>query len=715
MWPYVNLEDLTKSKTLLFFLQSGARSSPDAFAMADQDAAYLGHISKAIVPDFLNQHVMMFTDRKSPKTYGELIAWDDHENAFDWLTSGRGMHPGQGLIILEMQQRVMRFLLDCCREILHDMPAEFLTDDKYSPQEPVVLQTEKLNRFDSLAVMAAEAPYRVPASLDIERLESLIAAKQSAAADHIWSLREDPSYFANALNEAKEHRQEMIKDTNGQVHPLFKVHREEILWSRVIGNLIANAYLQHEVYTELHRQVKELQSLQLRYASDISIEKDLPKEYLDALLKFQHYLDQATKGPMGQLKHDFIGSPPMRAYFVRAPPPDATSTGIIVMQKPTVKFEKAQGDAMWLLRMLWEDSEQLLPAGLTAVVDELERLIQTEPKAKEMISSHIADVLGDLAIAVEGLRQIKIYQPWSQMFEEALVDRKDGIMEEFAERTKQWSAFLGGATQGTQGLQVVRLGDPSERKFYYPADKRRSKENVEHMRAAEQNLDAFWAAVDENVNRNAKYGLEGTALQTLLSKPRALQRTPMWVEPKREPKRQVDVQVLEKPLSELYFELEHRTERTIDRQRKNGPAHNKVKTRGTPTPALSETNDSALGSPNDSSADAQPTFYLDARALKVFRTLFYTPSLDATPGVVAWTDFLHAIVSTGFVPEKLYGSVWQFQPTGLDVGRSIQFHEPHPVAKLPYLQARRFGRRLERAYGWRGDMFELKEKEDAES
>ena len=184
------------------------------------------------------------------------------------------MHPGQGIIILEMQQRVMQFLVDCCRGILHDIPEPLLLSDQYPPKPNPTLQMETVNGFASLAVMAAEAPYRAPASLDLARLESLLTARMSAAADHIWSLREDPSYFADALSEIKEHRQEMIKDTNGQVHPLFKVHREEILWERVIGNVIANAYLGHEVWAELHRQVQQLQLLQAKYEKDISPAED---------------------------------------------------------------------------------------------------------------------------------------------------------------------------------------------------------------------------------------------------------------------------------------------------------------------------------------------------------------------------------------------------------------------------------------------------------
>jgi len=65
--------------------------------------------------------------------------------------------------------------------------------------------------------------------------------------------------------------------------------------------------------------------------------------------------------------------------------------------------------------------------------------------------------------------------------------------------------------------------------------------------------------------------------------------------------------------------------------------------------------------------------------------------------------------STGFAIEKLYGSMWQFKPSDLDVERSIQFHEPHPSGKIPFRMARRYGRRLFRAYGWHAGMFKLAE------
>lgn len=89
---------------------------------------------------------------------------------------------------------------------------------------------------------------------------------------------------------------------------------------------------------------------------------------------------------------------------------------------------------------------------------------------------------------------------------------------------------------------------------------------------------------------------------------------------------------------------------------------------------------------------------VNKRAYKVFATLFHMPSAleHHKRGELPWTEFLYAMHSIGFSPEKLYGSSWNFLPTGINVKRSIQFHEPHPDAKMRFWVARRMGRRLSR-------------------
>ena len=706
VWPHINQEDLSKPRTLLVLLNARGRHHPTEFAAYDGAAIHLGLVSKAVIPVFLNEHTMILNGCAKSADYGKLLNWDDHEDAFEWMQSRLQFEPGEGLLILEAQERLLSFLVDCCKQVLHEIPPESLLSDDYPTQpEPPSKSESGSGKFDSLAVMAAEAPYRPPYQIDFGRIVSLLATRQSAGEDHLWSLREDPSYFAEKLIHLREHRQELLKDTLGQPHPLIRLQREEVLWSRIVGGVVSEAYLGLEVWAELRQQAEQLQDLKTRYSEDISPTAGLPEEYLHAILKFQHYLNQASKGPLNQLMHCLVASPPWRPFFVRDPPPDSITPKIGTMLKPGAKLEKVQSQLLWLLRVLWEDGQQLFLLRKTAVVDELGHLIASEKKAEEMLSDFIASQVSDLTIITECFNQLDLYQPWANSFEEKMVDEKDGIMQEYERRTRSWGQMLG-ALNGTTGY--VRLADPSDGKFYYPVDRRRNKENVEAMRQAESKLDTFWTKIDQLMQQNVG-DLKGTAVGQLLRQSRILQRTPEWSDPTRKEPLSMskNVDQLIKPLSELYYGLEQRASKKPDAFQPTQPRE-KVKTRGQPsesTPAPDQP------PPSDTPTPSQTTFVVDARALKVFRTLFYTPSLTATPGEIPWTDFLHAMVSTGFRAEKLHGSAWQFKPTNLDMERGIQFHEPHPASKIPYRHARIFGRRLFKAYGWSGDHFVLKEKD----
>jgi hypothetical protein len=110
----------------------------------------------------------------------------------------------------------------------------------------------------------------------------------------------------------------------------------------------------------------------------------------------------------------------------------------------------------------------------------------------------------------------------------------------------------------------------------------------------------------------------------------------------------------------------------------------------------------------DNEASIPSRIVVDKRTHKVFKALFFSSYARDAPGEVPWNDFVYALVQRGFVAEKLRGSSWRFTPKALDVDRGIQFHAPHgALSKFPLTWARRYGRRLERAYGWTGDMFVL--------
>ncbi|OTA98874.1 hypothetical protein M426DRAFT_325623 [Hypoxylon sp. CI-4A] len=708
IWPYINQEDLSQPKALLLLLNARGRHHPSEFAAIDMDSIHLGRVTKAIIPIFLNEYVMKLNGISDDREYGELIAWEDHPDAFDWMHTQKQFIPGEGLVILEAQERILTFLVDCCKQILHDIPAETLTTDAFPVQPEPTLQSEgEAGGFSSLTIMAAEAPYRVPAHLNLDRIESLLDARTAAAEDHIWALREDPSFFADTLLETKEHRSEIIKDSRGQIHPTLKPGRERLFWARVIGNVVLNSYIQLEVFAELRQQARDLKRLQQKYQAEISPMEDLPEEYLFAILKFMHYLNRAAKGPMDLLKKDVPASPPMRRFFTRQPPEDIASSKISVHTRPDVQRVGVEGNLFWLLTTLWEDDYALFLTRMPLVLDELGRLLHTEKSASDLISAHIAAIISDLSILTQCINQLNLYLPWARTFENAMLTHETAIQLDFEKTVAPWAKLMA-AFEDTHLNYVAILGNPSDKKFFYPVEKRRTKENVEALRRAEHSLDKLWAEMDRLMYDKCGK-LDGTALQSLLSRSRVLQRTPEWVDKPpstaQKPGGKLEVQpaidTLYQPLSALY----------ISRTALKNEEKPKIKEKTRKTPQPSESVSDAVDIKVEAN-QPQNLIPVDAKSLKVFRTLFFNPEVTSTPGEVAWSDFLHAMTTTGlFSAEKLYGSVWQFQRAD-GLGR-IQFHEPHPRGKIPFTIARRHGRRLSRAFGWVGEMFQLRQKGDA--
>lgn len=132
MWPYVNQEDLLNPKVLPLLPNARGRHDPSHFAAADVDAMHLGFVTKAVVPIFLNGHVMILNGvAGNRRDYGKLMAWEEHPDAFNWMTKQKQFIPGEGLMILEAQERLLTFLVQCCLELLHDIPQSTLTSDSF--------------------------------------------------------------------------------------------------------------------------------------------------------------------------------------------------------------------------------------------------------------------------------------------------------------------------------------------------------------------------------------------------------------------------------------------------------------------------------------------------------------------------------------------------------------------------------------------------------
>jgi hypothetical protein len=134
---------------------------------------------------------------------------------------------------------------------------------------------ENSSEWPTMASLATEAPYRVPARIDFKRLRSVVEAKRSSVENHVRSLREDPAYFSEFVQDWSIHRQETLPDTKGARHPILD---KPLFWDRVLGNVVMDAYGAVIAWSLVSQQLTLLSSLQEKYANVISPQKKLPKE-----------------------------------------------------------------------------------------------------------------------------------------------------------------------------------------------------------------------------------------------------------------------------------------------------------------------------------------------------------------------------------------------------------------------------------------------------
>ena len=129
-WPHINLEDLLPVHSLPLLLNSRARNLPHVFAHADAESVRLGlqlhRIQKTVIKGEEYIYVMFLAGPPTAQTYGQLIPVKREE--VDRYNKERFRHhlPAQGILVLEIQSKILRFLLQCCKQVFHDLSDEEL-------------------------------------------------------------------------------------------------------------------------------------------------------------------------------------------------------------------------------------------------------------------------------------------------------------------------------------------------------------------------------------------------------------------------------------------------------------------------------------------------------------------------------------------------------------------------------------------------------------
>jgi hypothetical protein len=402
------------------------------------------------------------------------------------------------------------------------------------------------------------------------------------------------------------------------------------------------------------------------------------------------------------VKTEYPASPPLRDSHFRDTKIHISNSGHFVKPRPDIDWQdRTLCRVLQLLRMLCHKGLRDL-FSLHVILDELERLMQAELRAKALITPHLASTLSQLSIMSECLHQLHQFQPWARKIESVVEEQFARYFIGYDTLFRNWGA-INTIYEKFSTLQMFEVGNPKDGKFHYPADKRRTRETVNAMIAAEAALDDFWRTTKAYYRRY----IETTpfALIKHIMGDRTIQRTPPWTEP---PKTAIPsiAHRESSAMFTLFGSNAHNISSQITGNFKKLAVSDKPKkeTRGI---KINNGEHTAAIDTDEAIAPMASTIPVGKRAIKVFNSLVQSPNSPGQPGEVAWPDFLHAMVKAGFGAEKLQGSAWHFTPQNMDVERSIQFHEPHPSNKLPFTWARCYGRRLTRAFGWTRDSFTL--------
>ncbi|KAI1320307.1 hypothetical protein F5Y16DRAFT_414012 [Xylariaceae sp. FL0255] len=696
MWPYINLEDLTKPKTLLLLIKSRGRNLPSVFASADLHAMHVGTTTRGLklgALDYSHWFVLL-NGARTLEEYGKIIHSENERHDVAERLKMNEFNPRKTLAILEAQEKILDFLVSCCKQILWDIPSQELTNPRFPIQDE-------------------PHPTECPLVLDLTRMEQILRAQVAAAEDHLWSLREDPAYLEEQLKETRDTRQANIIEHNGRLHPWVREGHEDELWSVVVPAVVWSAFSLLEVFSQLHEEVQILQHLHEKYMATISPTENLPEEFLIALLKFRVRVENLTHGIVkNYFIAEVIASSSWRSCF-------EFEIGL----RPGIKMNGTKTAVFHVLKMLLIPLPVYSEIGFPLIIEELERVLESDSKARTLLTSRTASLLSDCTITSQCMHQVDTFFPWSLNFQSLLEDRERQVKqtddvtdkyvallletlkgEDFKHIAAKLTTPLAANPPTTRGPGLL-IGNPENKRFHYPIEKPRTKANVEALRKAEQNLDSFWAAVDAFVY--SRCGITPTTAQRrLLSQKESLMRTPEWKDPGPSAKRSGKEMVLSsivketyKPYSVISFgePIESHgapiTSTSIE----------KMKTK-LATTSLNIPTDITPPLDTDATTSTELSIQVDQRSLKVFRIMFYHESIRGSPGSVQWSEFLHAMLATKvFSAEKQRGSSWHFQR--LDGKGGVHIHEPHPGASLSFHEARRVGRRLNRWFHWTGDTF----------
>ncbi|KAK0103464.1 hypothetical protein ONS95_005487 [Cadophora gregata] len=668
-FPSLNVEDLSYGKHFLMLVDARARNAPKLFARSDLEASVISRARGAFSLSICPGHSMSL-DGDTPSSYGKVISLVGNDQAQDRLKYGIDYTISEGLLVLEIQQKVLQFLESCCESVLHDKPLP-------NPNEG----------WTSLNEMNRNAPYHSPRSPDFHRLMSLFAANLTMNADHLWELRIDPSYFLESVKACHSSRREAVNDSLGQAHPATET---QDYWETCAGSAAENAYCSvimaeidfglaaklHSIYASLPIN-RQISVDELKSAQNV--------EFLEGMLYLRNNLVNQFEDALTVLSYSLPTERTFREYFVR-------DTNASEFNARCIYPRGKDSDELfpYFSALLFLEPRLEVQMGPKNLLAEIERVVESNPEQKMRLSPNVLQLIGRVGYFMHAIESIDKIQPSVRVAHTDLMTNGGPSYASFVEESSKLVIRHTQFLEEVKGMSYEGFGPPDSGRFEYPCWKPRKRQNIDQMRQAESWLDKYWEMFDHGFHSSSGKSIH--EYDPRVFKCRQIIRTPVE-EPRIKPKPKDSGVVLD----DIDLALAQ-----LKQDESSKDCNEAVKT-SSPEPNLEANNVLPI---QDFLATDRTHFTFTERSLKVFRKMFKDPYPEP-PADIKWSDFLTAMIDAGFQICKQYGSLWHFTPICLGMDRSIFLYEPRiafdarsGVLEMDFKHAQRLARRLNYAYGW---------------
>ncbi|KAG9691292.1 hypothetical protein KCU95_g8131, partial [Aureobasidium melanogenum] len=538
-------------------------------------------------------------------------------------------------------------------------------------------------------------PFSSPPKLDVDYYCSIAKARMQAAKDHLWLLQTDPSYFRRFVKVLA-------------VGEVYKTVWRYVLIVKDIHQVVMD-YLR---WRELSEEWSTIQDYYRRFRDNIHPGQPLPHRLECSLYLLEGTLIAALDRRARHLNM-YVAQRPGFQHFhkftVLSKPPSRPGQHMFnredVCKSTSYQFYR-EDPLYWTLMQLQSQSSVQFRFDHSELFARLEaHLAEASPEERARLDETVYAKMSDFAAQHEMLSAIKLHRPASarrgledtlKMMEEISTPSNRGsVVDATAHKLKSY----------TFPTDRIKLFEQS-----VPAVGRKDEAWLDRRTTERRILTEFWKQASDSLREELTFtSMNQEELDDSISSV-TVSTSPEYAEIVEKERLQVLDAIAAAAVVKTDISTINLHEGTFW---ETGPDLSKLdikerapkpKTRPL-QPAEQRSNEEVLSEPT-TDADSEPVIQrisTTPRALEIIRKMFPTSAEEAAAKTTEWDHFVHAMNDLGLNARNVGGSAVEFEHPALE--RKINFHRPHPVAKIDSIMLQSMGKRLRKHFDWSREVF----------